>query len=183
MAVRIRMKQMGRKHSPYYRICAVNGKNPRGGAVLEELGTYDPTIADTDARAILVRDRVEYWLGVGAQPSDKVGVLIKKYGPNGTRLEEQQAAIEQLATPKVIPDQGEPASVVKKEEPEAEAPAAERAEAGTAEVTATEQPAPEAPAEEAPAAEEASSGEAQEAEQEAPAEEVAEGETKEQADS
>ena len=50
MAVKIRMKMMGRKHRPFFRICAVDSRNPRDGRVLEELGTYDPMVSDTDAR-------------------------------------------------------------------------------------------------------------------------------------
>lgn len=97
MSVRIRMKKMGRKHRPFYRICAMDIRRPRDGRVLEELGTYDPLVPDTDARAIMNGERVQYWLGVGAQPSDKVAVLIKKYGLNGTRVAEQKAALDRLA--------------------------------------------------------------------------------------
>ena len=96
MAVRIRMKKFGRKHRPFFRVVAVDARAPRDGRVLEELGTYDPLVPETDARAILKGDRIPYWLGVGAQPSDKVAVLIKKYGQNGTCLEAQKAAIERL---------------------------------------------------------------------------------------
>lgn len=97
MAVRIRMKKLGRKHRPFYRICAVDSRAPRDGRVLEELGTYDPMVPLTDARAVMKQERVQYWLSVGAQPSDKVSVLIKKYGPEGSRLQEQKAALDQLA--------------------------------------------------------------------------------------
>ena len=108
MAVRIRMKKMGRRHRPYYRICAVDSRAPRDGRVIEELGTYDPMVSDTDARVTINADRVQYWLGVGAQPSDKVKVLIKKYGSEGTHLESQRLARERLAAPRVLPDLGEP---------------------------------------------------------------------------
>src|SRR6478752_2462978 len=84
VSVRIRMKKMGRSHQAFFRICAIDKRAPRGGRVLEELGTYDPRVPDTDARAILNKERVDYWLGVGAQPSENVAVLIKKYGTNGT---------------------------------------------------------------------------------------------------
>ena len=104
MAVRIRLKKMGRRHRAFFRVCAMDSHNPRGGKVLEELGTYDPMLADTDARAILKTERIDYWLGVGAQPTEKVGVLIKKYGSNGTHVEKQQAALASLAQPKAIPD-------------------------------------------------------------------------------
>lgn len=103
MAVKIRMKRMGRKHRPYFRICATDARRPRDGKVLEEIGTYDPMIADTDARVTLNHDRLKYWLSVGAQPSDNVKVFIKKYGPEGLRLAAQQAARERLAMPKEVP--------------------------------------------------------------------------------
>lgn len=96
MAVRIRMKKMGKKARPFYRIVVVDSRTPRDGAVLEEVGHYDPMVSDTDARVVLKRERVDYWLGVGAQPSDKAAVLIKKYGSKGTHLEKQEAAIAKL---------------------------------------------------------------------------------------
>ena len=97
MAVRIRMKQMGRRHRPFYRICAMDVRAPRDGRILEELGTYDPMVPLTDARALINGERVEYWLGVGALPTEKVKVLLKKYGPKGTHIEKQKAALDQLA--------------------------------------------------------------------------------------
>ena len=97
MSVRIRMKQFGRKHRPYYRICAMDTRKPRDGRVLEELGTYDPMVPLTDARTLLNGERVQYWLGVGALPTEKVKVLIQKYGANGTHLEKQKAALDQLS--------------------------------------------------------------------------------------
>src|SRR6476660_5468355 len=78
VAVVIRMKKMGRAHQAFFRVCAFDKRAPRGGRPLEELGTYDPRVPETDARAVLKKDRVDYWLGVGAQPSVKVRVLIKK---------------------------------------------------------------------------------------------------------
>ena len=88
---------MGRKHRPFFRLCAMDGRNPRDGRVLEELGIYDPLVPETDARAILNGERIAYWLGVGAIPSDNALVLIKKYGQNGTHLEQQKAALERVA--------------------------------------------------------------------------------------
>ncbi len=96
MTVRIRMKKLGRKHRPFFRICAMEQRTPRDGRVLEELGTYDPMVPETDARARLDGERINYWLSVGAQPSDRVKVLIKKYGSAGTHLEEQRLAIARL---------------------------------------------------------------------------------------
>ncbi|HEY8504428.1 MAG TPA: 30S ribosomal protein S16, partial [Gemmataceae bacterium] len=88
MAVRIRMKQMGRKHRHYYRIVAIDHRQPRDGRVIEELGSYDPHIPNTDERVKLVPDRIKYWLGVGAKPSDKVAVFLRKYMK---KFEEQAA--------------------------------------------------------------------------------------------
>lgn len=97
MAVRIRMKKMGRRHRPFFRICATDSRRPRDGRVLEELGTYDPLVPETDARAVLNSERVDYWLSVGAQPSEKVQVLIKKYGTGGSHLDAQRQALDRLA--------------------------------------------------------------------------------------
>jgi small subunit ribosomal protein S16 len=96
--------------------------------VLEELGTYDPLVPETDARVMLNGERVNYWLGVGAQPSPKVKVLIRKYGAAGTHLTEMNAARERLAMPKIVPPAGEPAYVPPPpSSPESQAQAAEGA--------------------------------------------------------
>jgi small subunit ribosomal protein S16 len=116
VSVRIRMKKMGRSHQSFFRICAIDKRSPRHGRELELLGTYDPRVKDTDARALLVADRVDYWLGVGAQPSERVAVLIKKYGTNGTHAAAQKAALEKLAQPKTVPAVGAPASLPKPKE-------------------------------------------------------------------
>lgn len=150
MAVRIRMKKMGRTHRPFYRICAMDGHVPRNGRVLEELGTYDPSIPETDARVNMNTDRVDYWIGVGAQPSDKVGVLIKKYGTEGTHREQQAAAQERLAISRAA-RQKAAAAVAEAAPAAAEAPAEEApAEAAPVAEAATEEPtaAAEAAAEE-----------------------------------
>lgn len=123
MSVRIRMKKFGRKHRPFFRIVAVDGRRPRDGRVLEELGTYDPMVPETDARALLKGDRIAYWIGVGAQPSDKCAVLIKKYGKDGVCLEAQKAAIERLAAGRKrnVPVAAAPAASAAEEAPAAEA--------------------------------------------------------------
>ena len=151
MAVAIRMKRMGRKNREYYRICATDRRSPRDGRVIEELGTYDPHVSETDARCTLNGPRVDYWLSVGAQPSDAVRVLIRKYGTSGTHLKQMEAARAKLALPRIIPEPGEPAYVpAPPADPAAQAPVAE------ATATAEEQPVAEAAAEavaEAPAEE------------------------------
>ncbi|MEN6498756.1 MAG: 30S ribosomal protein S16 [Thermoguttaceae bacterium] len=121
MAVRIRMKKMGRKHRPFYRICAIDIRRPRDGRVLEELGTYDPMVPETDARVTLNGERVQYWLGVGATASDKVSVLLKKYGPNGTRLAQQKDAQDRLAQQRRRPAPAMPVATPAAENPEQQA--------------------------------------------------------------
>jgi len=135
VAVAIRMKRMGRKNRAYYRICATDRRSPRDGRVIEELGTYDPAVPDTDARCTLDAARVDYWLSVGAQPSDAVRVLIKKYGSKGTHLKQMELARAKLKLPKVVPDAGAPVFVpeVKSPEPPAAAEAAAAPEAPAAE--------------------------------------------------
>jgi small subunit ribosomal protein S16 len=171
VSVRIRMKQFGRKHRPYYRICAMDIRRPRDGRVLEQLGTYDPLIPDTDARAVLNGERIAHWLSVGAQPSDKVAVLIKKYGAGGTHVAAQQVALDRLAQSRRRPEP--PPPMPKAERPPKPAdeekakpgrgrrmPAAQRAKEEAAPVA--EAVAPEAaPSEAAPAAEEPAATEEQ----------------------
>lgn len=149
MAVAIRMKRMGRKNREYYRICATDRRSPRDGRVIEELGTYDPHVSETDARCTLIGPRVDYWLSVGAQPSDAVRVLIKKYGTNGTHLQQMEAARARLSMPRIVPEAGEPAYVpTPKTEPAAEVAAIEAPAAEAAVETAAAEVVAEAPAEE-----------------------------------
>jgi small subunit ribosomal protein S16 len=158
MAVRIRMKKMGRAHRPYYRIVAMDKRSPRDGRVIEELGTYDPMCPETDARVSLKSERIEYWIGVGAQPSDKVGVLIKKYGTDGTHLDAQKEAVERLGKRKdytPAPEPVKPAKKKKEEEPKAEAQPTEETGPAADAAPEKEAAADAAPAEEAPAAEKA----------------------------
>lgn len=142
MAVRIRLKKMGRRHRPFFRVCAMDQRAPRDGRVIEELGTYDPMVPETDARVTLNGERVDYWIGVGAKPTHKVGVLIRKYGTNGTHLDEREKALERLKALRA--DKTSPPPPPEKPKPEPE-PAAE--------APADEAPADEAPAEEASAEE------------------------------
>ena len=81
MAVRIRLARFGRKKRPYYRIVVADSQAPRDGRFLEVVGTYNPM---TDpAEVTLKSDKIAYWLGQGAQPTDTVRSLIAKYGESG----------------------------------------------------------------------------------------------------
>ncbi len=91
------MKKLGRKHRPYYRIVAIDARQPRDGRIIEELGSYDPMIKNTDDRVKLRPARVKYWMSVGAQPSENVAVLLKKYLEKAEKQEAEAAAAPQPA--------------------------------------------------------------------------------------
>ena len=91
MAVRIRMKRLGRKNRPYYRIVAIDRHQPRDGRALEEVGTYDPMNKDKEARVTLRPARIKHWLSVGARPSDNVAIFLKKYMDKWEKIEEAAA--------------------------------------------------------------------------------------------
>jgi small subunit ribosomal protein S16 len=77
MAVRIRLKRIGAKNHPVYRVVVTDGRSPRDGRFIEEVGTYDPQRRGADTYK-LDHERVEYWLGKGAQPSETVASMIRK---------------------------------------------------------------------------------------------------------
>lgn len=134
MAVRIRMQQFGRSHRHFYRIVAIDHRQPREGRALEILGTYDPHMKDKEERVRLKADRLKYWLGVGAKPSYNVERFLQKYLEKFEKIEADRANIDAIV-------------------------AAQKAKAGGAEAAKEEpKPAPEAEAA-APAAEEQSAGE------------------------
>lgn len=80
MAVKLRLKRLGRKHRSFFRLAAIESRNPRDGRVLEELGFYDPQNRVEAQQVRLEAERIKYWLGVGAVPSDTVRDLLKKNG-------------------------------------------------------------------------------------------------------
>ncbi len=80
--VRIRMKRLGRTHRPFYRISVMDVRKARDGESIEDIGTYDPMVHDKSKRVTLKFDRYDYWVSVGAQPSDNVKTLVKKLKSN-----------------------------------------------------------------------------------------------------
>src|SRR5687768_13736787 len=86
------MKRLGRKHRPYYRIVAIDSRQPRDGRVLEELGTYDPMVRDKENRVTLLPDRIKHWMSVGALASEKCTILFKKYMKKAEEAAAQAAA-------------------------------------------------------------------------------------------
>lgn len=78
MAVRIRLQRRGTHKKPVYAIVAAEQTMPRDGRFIEKLGTYDPFLRDGGRKVVIKEERVAYWLGVGALPSDRMAVIIKE---------------------------------------------------------------------------------------------------------
>ena len=194
MAVKIRLKRMGKIRQPYYRVVVVDGRKKRDGRVIEEIGKYHPK--EEPSFIEVVSDRAQYWLGVGAQPTEAVAAILKvtgdwqKFkglpGAEGTlrtkdaKVDKQELFNEALkdaanepkreaVTKKAAAKKAEKAPEVETVEDKAEEPVVE---------AAAEAPAAEAPAaEETPADESAVTSEAAadaDVAAEAPAEEPAE---------
>ena len=143
MSVSLRLSRGGSKKRPYYKIVIANSRAPRDGAFLEQVGTYNPLLAkDDENRVRLVEDRVKYWLGVGAQPTDRVARLLDKAGIK-----------ERVAT--VNPAKGEPGKKAKERAEEKAEKAAAAIEAAREAEEAAKAAAAAPAAEEAPAAEQA----------------------------
>ncbi|MCT2400611.1 30S ribosomal protein S16 [Novosphingobium mangrovi (ex Huang et al. 2023)] len=148
MSVSIRLSRGGAKKRPYYKVVVSNSRSPRDGKYLEQVGTYNPLLAkDDENRVKLNEDRVNYWLGVGAQPTDRVARMLDKAG-----IKERKATNN--------PQKGEPGEKAKER---AEEKAEKLREAEEAAAAAAAAPAEEAPAAEEAAAEEASTEESTEA--------------------
>jgi len=80
MAVALRLKRLGNTHRPFYRIVSIDKRDKRDGAVIEELGTYDPLGQHQDKQIRMNRHRVAYWISVGGQPSETVAGLCRRVG-------------------------------------------------------------------------------------------------------
>jgi small subunit ribosomal protein S16 len=170
VAVKIRLKRMGKIRTPFYRIVVADSRTKRDGRVIEEIGTYNPKTEPSTIN--VVSERAQYWLSVGAQPTEAVAAILKLTGDiGGTATLKQpaakadkaalfEAALKDLHTE--LPKAKPAPKKEKVEEPKAE-------EAPAEEAKVDEAPAEEAPAEEAPVEEAA----ADEAPADAPAEDTA----------
>lgn len=78
MATKIRLKRLGKIRAPYYRIVVADSRTKRDGRVIEEIGKYHPT--EEPSLIEITSDRAQYWLGVGAQPTEQVAALLKITG-------------------------------------------------------------------------------------------------------
>ena len=187
MAVKIRLKRMGKIRTPFYRIVVADARTKRDGRVIEEIGTYNPK---TDPSTInVLSERAQYWLSVGAQPTEAVAAILKLTGdiggnaslkqpePKADKEAVFQAALKDLHTElpkaKQAPKNPPQAGGAPTEEPKKDEAKKDEAKPAPAdEAAADEAPAEEAPAE-AAAAEEAQSDVAEEAAAEEPVAEEA----------
>ena len=125
--VKLRLRRFGNRNRPVYRVVVADQRSPRDGKIIEEIGTYNPLKKDNNFRLDLAR--VDYWLGVGAQPSDTVASFIKKARKAGdeapAEVAEESAPVAE-ATPQPTPEPAEEAAAPEAAaEAEAEAPKAE----------------------------------------------------------
>ena len=133
MAVKIRLKRFGKIRAPYYRIVVADSRTKRDGRVIEEIGKYHPT--EEPSYIEVDSDRAQYWLGVGAQPTEQVAAILKITGDWG-KFKGDASAVSTLKVkaPKVpfeadtkkapvLRPKSEPKAAEKAPEPEAEAPA------------------------------------------------------------
>ena len=144
MAVKIRLKRLGKIRAPYYRIVVADSRTKRDGRVIEEIGKYHPT--ENPSFIEVNSDRAQYWLSVGAQPTEQVAALLKLTGDWGKFTGEGSTESKVLApeAKEVFEADAKKKSVVRpKAEKPAEAPTEEAAEAPAE----TEAPAEEAAAE------------------------------------
>ena len=128
MAVKLRLKRLGRTNHAFFRLNAIDSRSPRDGRVIEELGYYDPRNKDQSKQFVAKLDRCKFWLDKGAQPSETVSSLLKKAG-----VEHKMLRLPKPGKPKVAP--------VPAGEAGAAAPAAGATATTATAATTTEQPA------------------------------------------
>jgi small subunit ribosomal protein S16 len=147
--VRIRMKRMGRRHRPFYRINAVEKRTQRDGRVLENLGWYNPIESNPEKQVSLNAERIQHWLSNGAQASDTVNDLLAKHGIidadewNKLRERKRKGRYAEVIAAK----EAEKAAAEAEAKAAAEAAAAEAAEAAAAAEGGDEEKTEEAAAE------------------------------------
>lgn len=174
MAVKIKLKRLGKIRSPHYRIIVADSRTRRDGRAIEEIGLYHPKNEPSLIR--VDSERVQYWLGVGAQPTEAVVAILKRTGdwqqftgdtsPSGVDPQPEPRDREAEFAKALAEDSDATAPAISKAKKKAEEDAAKKAAEEAEAAKAAEAPAEE-PAAEEPAAEEAPAEEA-----EAPAEEA-----------
>jgi small subunit ribosomal protein S16 len=140
VAVKIRLKRMGKIRAPYYRIVVADSRTKRDGRVIEEIGKYHPT--EEPSFIEVESDRAQYWLGVGAQPTEQVAALLKLTGDWGkfkgdadavstvkTKAPKVAFVADEKKKPVLVPKSDKPAKAEPAEAPAEASDAAETTEA------------------------------------------------------
>lgn len=168
MSLKLRLSRAGTKKRPYYHVVVADARAPRDGRFIERIGTYDPMLSDTSKRVTLLNERIEHWLSVGAQPTDRVlrfldaaGILKREPRNNPNRAKPGAKALERVEA-RAKAEEDKKAAAVKAEEDRVaaiaaakeaaeaeakaarEAAAAERAAAKEAKAAPAKEPAPAA---------------------------------------
>ena len=173
MALKLRLARGGSKKRPFYSIVAADVRAPRDGRYIEKLGTFNPLLPKDAERIVLKKERIEYWLSEGAQPTDRVMRILDEMGmmkrearnnPNKAkpgkkaleRIEEKKAKAEAAVEAAAAAEEEAKAAAIAAKEAEAAAKEAEAAAKAEADAAPAEEAVPETPAEEAPAEEAAS---------------------------
>ena len=126
MAVKIRLKRLGKMRAPYYRIVVADSRTKRDGRVIEEIGKYHPT--EEPSFIEVDSERAQYWLGVGAQPTEQVAALLKLTGDWGQFKGDKNAVSTvktKVAKEAFVADEKKKPVLKPKAEKPAEAPAAD----------------------------------------------------------
>ena len=144
--LKIRLARGGRKKQPFYRITVADVTAPRDGKFLEKIGTYNPMLSKDDAKRIVIdKERAQYWLGVGAQPTEKVAKFLRDLGCEGAEKHQpkykvkqkgeglKKKALEKIEAEKEAAREAEEAKKAEEEAKKAEAEAAKDAAAATEE--------------------------------------------------
>ena len=150
MPMKIRLARGGSKKRPFYRIVAADSRMPRDGRFIEKLGTYNPLLPkDSEDRVKMDMDRIQHWLGHGAQPTDRIARMLEAAGvlPKTERNNPKKAELGTKAKERLEAKEAK-SEEVPAEEAAAEAAAEEAAAEAPAEEAATEAPAEEAEEEE-----------------------------------
>ena len=150
MSMKIRLARGGSKKRPFYRIVAADSRMPRDGRFIEKLGTYNPLLPkDSEDRVKMDMDRIQHWLGHGAQPTDRIARMLEAAGvlPKTERNNPKKAELGTKAKERLEAKEAK-SEEVPAEEAAAEASAEEAAAEAPAEEAAAEAPAEEAAAEE-----------------------------------
>ena len=156
MSVKIRLARGGAKKRPYYQIVVADSRRARDGKFIERVGSYNPMLPkDSPDRVKLNEDRIKHWLGVGAQPTDRVHRFLGAAGLTDTRPTPENQTKRAAPKAKTVERMKEREDKIKAAEEAAAAAAAAPAEPeAPAEEAVAEAPAEEAPAEAAPAEQE-----------------------------